>query len=404
MRSFLTMLGIIIGIAAIIAIISTINGTNEMIKQNMVGNSRHTVKVQLSQEDMVYDLSWQSSPEGIPFFDEAVREEILEVENVVNAAFYNSRSEYNESIFYQNNSLSSCQVMGIDQYYFGTAGYQMQRGRALTKEDIEKNRQVVILDETSARTLFPDEEPLGRTIEMYGEPFIVIGICGAVDTYEPVINSVDEYYTYNMNSSSTGLVFVPYNTWGSIYRFDEAQNLVIQATGTEEMAAAGKGAADVLNGKCNISDTSISYKAEDLLAQAKQIQDMQSSTNNMLIWVACISLLVGGIGVMNIMLVSVTERTREIGLKKAIGARKGRILGQFLTEAAILTSLGGVLGVAAGIALAEVISRMSSTPVAISVPSIVVSVGFSTLIGIVFGLLPSISAANLNPIDALRHE
>ena len=107
---------------------------------------------------------------------------------------------------------------------------------------------------------------------------------------------------------------------------------------------------------------------------------------------------------MNIMLVSVTERTQEIGLKKAIGARKSRILGQFLTEAAVLTSLGGLIGIIAGIILAEVISRISSTPVAISVPAIVGSVLFSVVIGIIFGLLPSIKAANLNPIDALRHE
>lgn len=107
---------------------------------------------------------------------------------------------------------------------------------------------------------------------------------------------------------------------------------------------------------------------------------------------------------MNIMLVTVTERTREIGLKKAIGARKGRILAQFLTEAAILTSLGGIIGVLAGTGLAQIISKMSDVPVAISVPAIVVSVGFSTLIGLIFGLLPSVQAANLNPIDALRHE
>ena len=170
------------------------------------------------------------------------------------------------------------------------------------------------------------------------------------------------------------------------------------------MAAAGKAAANIMNQNMNVSDSSITYRSEDLMQQAKKLQDMQSSTNSMLIWVACISLLVGGIGVMNIMLVSVTERTKEIGLKKAIGAKKGRILGQFLTEAAILTSMGGLLGVAAGIGLAEVISKMSSTPVAINGTSIVVSVGFSTLIGVVFGLLPSISAANLNPIEALRHE
>ena len=124
----------------------------------------------------------------------------------------------------------------------------------------------------------------------------------------------------------------------------------------------------------------------------------------MLIWIASRSLLVGGIGVMNIMLVSVTERTREIGLKKAIGAKKGSILAQFLTEASVLTSIGGIIGVGIGIALAQLISKIASVPVAISSLSIVVSVVFSMVVGIVFGLIPSIKASNLNPIDALRYE
>ena len=126
--------------------------------------------------------------------------------------------------------------------------------------------------------------------------------------------------------------------------------------------------------------------------------------NNQLIWIASISLLVGGIGVMNIMLVSVTERISEIGLKKAIGAKKRSILGQFLTEAVVLTSMGGIIGVVAGIVLAQTVSRMSGTPVGINVTAIIISVVFSMLIGIIFGLLPSVKAANLNPIDALRHE
>ena len=145
--------------------------------------------------------------------------------------------------------------------------------------------------------------------------------------------------------------------------------------------------------------------------QVQSFQDIMSSMNQMLdmvtafiSFVAGISLLVGGIGVMNIMLVSVTERTSEIGLKKAIGARKRRILFQFLTEAAVLTSIGGLLGVLGGIIMAQVISRVSQTPVAISIPAIIFSVVFSMVIGIVFGLLPSVKAANLNPIDALRRE
>ena len=141
-----------------------------------------------------------------------------------------------------------------------------------------------------------------------------------------------------------------------------------------------------------------------MLQRAKELQELSASTNQQLIWIASISLLVGGIGVMNIMLVSVTERTREIGLKKAIGARKRKILAQFLTEAAVLTSLGGLLGAAGGIGLAQIVSRVSESPVSISVPAMVFSVVFSMLIGILFGLLPSVKAANLNPIEALRYE
>jgi putative ABC transport system permease protein len=124
----------------------------------------------------------------------------------------------------------------------------------------------------------------------------------------------------------------------------------------------------------------------------------------MLIWIAGISLLVGGIGVMNIMLVSVSERTSEIGLKKAIGARKKAIMVQFLTEAVVLTSIGGILGVICGILLAYLISSLNGTPVAISVEASVIAVLFSMAIGIIFGILPSRKAANLDPIEALRHE
>ena len=152
------------------------------------------------------------------------------------------------------------------------------------------------------------------------------------------------------------------------------------------------------------SNSEFSYNSEDMLQQAQQLQQMSEATNTQLIWIASISLLVGGIGVMNIMLVSVTERTAEIGLKKAIGAKKKRILWQFLTESAVLTSLGGIIGVVSGIVMAQLISAMTQIPVAISVPAIVIAVVFSTLIGVVFGMLPAVQAANLNPIEALRRE
>ena len=146
---------------------------------------------------------------------------------------------------------------------------------------------------------------------------------------------------------------MPESVWPVIYRYDEPQNLILKTDSADNMAAAGKVAQDILNSSMASSDGSTEYKAQDLLEQAKQIQRLSQSTNMMLIWIAGISLLVGGIGVMNIMLVSVTERTSEIGLKKAIGAGKGAILGQFLTEAVVLRSIGGLVGVIVGVILSK---------------------------------------------------
>ena len=172
------------------------------------------------------------------------------------------------------------------------------------------------------------------------------------------------------------------------------------------MSSAGKSVADILNAgiKNQSQRTNYSYKADDIMERVRNMQRLSESTSQQLIWIASISLLVGGIGVMNIMLVSVTERTNEIGLKKAIGARKSAILWQFLTEASMLTSIGGLIGVLSGIGLSQVVSKLTGTPAAISVPAIVGSVVFSMLIGVIFGLMPSVKAANLNPIDALRSE
>ena len=401
MRSFLTMLGIIIGIAAIIAIVSTIKGTNEQIKENLIGSGDNTVTVELYQGDWPYEIGYEGIPEGVPVVSEEAVEEMQELENVERVSKFYKRQEY-DNIYYQNTTLGGGYLYGIEQDYFASCNYQIQEGRGFDDKDYQGQRKVAILDRDSEEALFQGEKAVGKTIEIKGEPYTVVGIVAKSKEFEPVINSMEDYYTYA--ESSSGAVYVPKATWPIIYQYDEPESILLKVKSTDDMTAAGKGSADILNNYLSVSDETIKYKAEDLLEQAKEIQELSQSTNMMLIWIAGISLLVGGIGVMNIMLVSVTERTSEIGLKKAIGARKGVILGQFLTEAAVLTSLGGLIGVVVGIILAEVISKVSQTPVAISIPAAVGAVLFPMLIGIIFGMLPSYKAANLNPIEALRHE
>lgn len=402
MRSFLTMLGIIIGIASIISIVSTIKGTNEQIKKNLIGSGTNTVQIQLYQGDYPYEILYNGLPAGIPVCTEETLQSIRDVENVEDAALYTSRTDYNSGVYYGNNGITGAQIFGVDNSYFSTNGLILKDGRSFVDSDFTAFRSVVIIDTGTADSLFDGNDPIGKTIEINQLPFTVIGIVEEDSKFEPVINSIEEYYTYYANRSSAR-VFVPSAMWPAIYSFDEPQSVSIRVSSTEAMTNAGQAVADILNAQIT-ETTGIQYQAQDLLKQAEELQNLSNSTNSQLIWIASISLLVGGIGVMNIMLVSVTERTREIGLKKAIGAKKSRILWQFLTEAAVLTSMGGIVGVGAGIGLAEIISRMTSAPVAVSFPAIVIAVVFSMAIGILFGLLPSFKAANLNPIDALRHE
>lgn len=397
------MLGIIIGIASIISIVSTIKGTNEQIKNNLIGSGNNTVEVALWQGTQ-WELEIYSSadiPTGIPEVSDETCQQILDLDSVENVTRYNQRRS-SDGVFYQNQSLSEVGIRGIDTNYFSTVGYVIRTGRNFIQDDFKNFRKVLILDQTAADSLFQNESPLGKTIEINQTPFTVIGVVDEASKFEPTINTIEDYYNYANQSS--GYLYIPKASWPIVYSYDEPENVIVKATSTDDMEDAGQKTADILNATISSSQTDYQYRADDLLEQARQLQELSSATNNQLIWIASISLLVGGIGVMNIMLVSVTERTSEIGLKKAIGARKGVILSQFLTEAAVLTSIGGILGVGAGIAMAQMINRVSGVAVSISVPASAIAVVFSMLIGIIFGLLPSIKAANLDPIEALRRE
>ena len=400
MRSVLTMLGIIIGIAAIITIVSTIQGTNEQIKENLIGAGNNVVTVRLYQNKNVYQMNYNPIPQGVRTITEKTRKELEEIEGVEKVSLYTFRN-YVDQLYYQNTQFNG-EVYGIDRHYLGTYGYQVKQGRGFVDKDFADCRKVALVDPGAVTTLFGGDDPIGKVLELKGDTFTVVGVVTLSEDFAPVINSMKDYQMYA--DTSAGSVFLPLRTWPTAYLFDEPQSVAIKVENTDVMTTAGQEAAELLTNRqiVNGGNSEFSYRSQDMLEQAQQLQQMSEATNTQLIWIASISLLVGGIGVMNIMLVSVTERTAEIGLKKAIGAKKKRILWQFLTESAVLTSLGGIVGVLSGIVMAQLISAMTQIPVAISVPAIVIAVVFSTLIGVVFGMLPAVQAANLNPIDALR--
>lgn len=402
LRSLLTMLGIIIGIASIIAIVSTIKGTNEQIKEQLIGAGNNVVTVQLSQGSYGYEMQYNGIPEGVPVLTEEDRSYLAGLDGAEEATFYTERT-YVDGLIYAGNIGFSGSLRGVDGHYFDVNGYDVYLGRDFSEADRTEYRKVAILDQAAADSIFSGKNPLGQVLEIDKEPFTVIGVVSQSSDYEPDISSFEEYVTFV--GYDTGCVYVPGAVWPLICQYDEPQKADIQASTTDDMTSVGKESADYINTLLTVpEDSDLSYSSNDVMEQAEQLQQLANATNQQLVWIASISLLVGGIGVMNIMLVTVTERTREIGLKKAIGARKSRILWQFLTEAAVLTSLGGIIGVLAGIGMAQVVSRVAGSPTAISGPAILIAVVFSMLIGVVFGLMPAVKASNLDPITALRRE
>ncbi len=406
LRSLLTMLGIIIGIASIITIVSTIKGTNEQIKANLIGAGNNVVDVKLKQGGNDLEFQWTEVPSGVRVITEKTRKAVEQLEGVEAASLYRKR-EYADGVYYKNTAYNGS-IYGIDSHYFTVNGYRVTLGRGFSAYDAEHYRRIAVIDSDTASSLFPGINPIGQTLEISQVPFTIIGIAKKSAAQEPKIENINDYQMYM--SEGGGTIFIPIESWPIPYRYDEPQNVAVKAASTDDMKVAGSGAAKLLTAT-QITDTSseddgnrLAYEADQLSEQVARMQSLSNSTNRQLIWIAGISLLVGGIGVMNIMLVSVTERTKEIGLKKAIGAKRRTIAAQFLTEAAVLTSLGGLIGVGSGIGLSKALARIMGTPSAISIAACIIAVAFSMVIGVVFGLLPAMKASKLNPIDALRYE
>ena len=209
MRSFLTMLGIIIGIASIITIVSTIKGTNEQIKANLIGAGNNVVTVRLKQDGGEVDLQYSGLPQGVTVIDEETRASLDELEGVAETSLYRSRS-WTEGVFYKNTAFNG-NLYGIDDHYFSVNGYSVNYGRGFVEEDFTKARKVAIVDSKTATNLFEGRNPVGQTIEIMGEPFTVIGVAAKAETASPTINSMEDYRMYA--DTSSGTIFIPTECW-----------------------------------------------------------------------------------------------------------------------------------------------------------------------------------------------
>lgn len=386
-RSILTMLGIIIGIASVILIISIGNGMRSQINGEL--DSMAGGQVALYVNDSVEGNDVTFTDEDF----ELIEEKVEHVKGVTPqyqmwANAEGRKGNFDALVYAGNEALQYC-----------VAKEPMARGRYFTESDYLAGNKVCVINETSARMLFGTTDVAGMnfdvTIYNVTQEMTIVGV--REDSKSTMLSA--------LNGSGYLQVEMPISTLGSGYGFwvEDFQQFYIVGESAEFSTQVAADSLRLMENKHNTRGEN-KILMESFADAQSQIDSILSVITVFISFVAAISLLVGGIGVMNIMLVSVTERTREIGLKKAIGAKKSRILWQFLTEAAVLTSMGGVLGVGTGIGLAEIISRVAQTPVAISVPAIIFGVVFSMIIGIIFGLIPSVKAANLNPIDALRHE
>ena len=293
LRSLLTMLGIIIGIAAIITIVSTIKGTNEQIKENLIGAGNNVVTVQLNQNGYPYDMSWNSLPSGVRTVSEQTRQELEAIRGAEAVSLYTARN-YADMVFYQNTQFNG-EVYGIDEHYMSVYGYRVKQGRGFVESDYTDFRKVLLVDTRAVSTLFGGENPVGKAIELKNDVFTVVGVVTLSEEFAPTINSMNDYWLYA--DTSAGAIFMPSTVWPTAYWFDEPQNVAIKVDSTDSMTSVGQEAAELLTASQIMgSESDFDYRSQDMLEQAQQLQSMSESTNMQLIWIASISLLVGGIG------------------------------------------------------------------------------------------------------------
>jgi len=381
MRSILTMLGIIIGVGSIIAVVAIGQGGSEALKSQLAGSGNNTLEIQFQpDDDELSDLSINDAPTF-------TQEDLFQLRKIPEISHVIPTNTSMDSIMIGDKPINAS-ITGIIHDYFAVHSVQVTKGRMLSEHDFSQSNNVVMINEKAEQEFFKRERSVGSIITIKGQPFQVVGV-------------------YTTGNQSFGLdspeVLLPISLWPALFGTDNIQSVTIQTKNVNQLELAGKKAVNMLN-HTKSADLKGKYVIFNLETLKQGISKITNIMTMIIAGIASISLLVGGIGVMNIMLVSVTERTREIGIRKALGASRGKILLQFLIESMMLTLLGGIIGIGLGVGGAYIISAFAHWPPLVSPQVVIGGVLFSMVLGIIFGLIPANKAAKMEPIEALRYE
>ena len=374
MRSFLTILGIMIGVTAVIALITTISAVSATISDSFTSMGAGTMTLSAPGSDLKAGLSADDL------------ETLTALEHVEGVS---PTVTLNVTAAQSNAYESSVSVGGRNAYYFTANDGLIARGRAITPLDVNQSSRVCLISSDLVETFFYGADPIGQTLYLSGRSFTVIGI---------LTDDGDSSISGMMSGSSD--VLIPYTTALKMNGESLVTNLTIYIDSAENSSLVETELEPVLDALFSYEDDTYTITTMDAIEDT--MSSMLSMMSMLLGGIASIALLVGGIGIMNMMLTSVTERTVEIGLKKAIGAEPGQIQLQFLIESFLLSMAGGMIGVLLGIALSAILCSVMGTAFSLSYSAIALGVGFSAAVGIIFGWSPARKASKLSPIDALR--
>jgi putative ABC transport system permease protein len=390
MRSFLTMLGIIIGIAAVIAMMAVGSGASYVISQQIASIGSNIILV-IPGSTTSGGLRMGTGGAQTLTSDD-VKAIMTECPSVLRAS---GTTRTTSQVVYGNMNWSTI-IMGASPELFDIREWPVISGRSIGQQDVDGAAKVCLLGQTVADNLFGGDDPIGKMVRIKKIPFTVIGV-------------LERKGQSPQGTDQDDTVFVPLRTAQVKLSRSSFPNtvgaLLVQARSEGLLDKAESEINSLLNQRHRITNAKEPDFSTRNLSEILAVAEQSSKAMSLLLGaVASISLIVGGIGIMNIMLVSVTERTREIGIRMAIGARRNDILLQFMTEAVLLTMIGGVIGIILGGVGATVVSRLLSWPTLISIESVTIAFFFSGAVGIFFGFYPAKKAAGLNPIDALRYE